>query len=252
MITLAGSPALIVKLVGRVVVAENTMAFEFERPRDWSFKAGQAIDMTLLHPPETDTEGNKRAFSIASGPTEPTLTVATRMRDTAFKRVLKSMPVGSEVRIEGPFGDLSLHNNSARPAVFLAGGIGITLFRSIVKHAAKEKLPHRLLLFYSNRQPADAAFLEELQSLETQNPNYKMIATMTGTENALPAWGGETGHVNKEMLDRYLPVLALPGEGRAPIYYIAGPPQMVHGMQAMLAGAGVDSDDVRIEEFAGY
>jgi ferredoxin-NADP reductase len=115
--------------------------------------------MTLLKPSETDTEGNTRAFSIASGPQEETLMVATRMRDTAFKRVLNTMPLGSAVKIEGPFGDLTLQNNVKRTAVFLAGGIGITPFRSMVFRAAKEKLPHRIFLFYSNRRPEDAPFL---------------------------------------------------------------------------------------------
>ena len=179
--------------------------------------------------------------------------VATRMRDTAFKRVLKSALVGSKVNIEGPFGDLSLHNNSVRPAVLFAGGIGITLFRSIVTNAAKEKLPHRILLFYSlNRRPEDAPFLEELQSLESQNPNYKLIATMTGMEKSRLMWKRETGHANRDMLDRYLRVAASPANNGVPIYYIAGPPQMVNGLQTMLTAAGVDTDDIRIEEFSGY
>lgn len=87
--------------------------------------------MTLLDPAETDSEGNTRAFSIASAPQEDTLMIATRMRDTAFKRSLKAMPAGTAVKIEGPFGNLTLHNNAARAAVLLAGGIGITPFRSM-------------------------------------------------------------------------------------------------------------------------
>jgi ferredoxin-NADP reductase len=197
-------------------------------------------------------EGNKRAFSVASSPQEPILMVATRMRDTAFTRVLKGTPVGSEVKIEGPFGDLVLHNNSTRPAVLLAGGIGITLFRSIVMHAAKEKLPHRIILFYSNRKPEDAAFLEDLQSLEQQNANYRMIPTMTQMGNSRRDWKGETDYINREMLDRYLRGMASPDTTGAPLYYIDGPPQTVHGVQAMLASTGVDTDDIRIEEFAGY
>src|SRR5258708_37546185 len=76
------------KLVSRQQVAERTFAFHFEKPPNWTFKAGQALDLTLLDPPETDAEGNTRAFSIASGPHEETLMVATRVRDTAFKRAL--------------------------------------------------------------------------------------------------------------------------------------------------------------------
>ena len=84
------------------------------------------------------------------------------MSDTAFKRVLKTMPLGTEVRIVGPFGSLILHQNADRPAVFLAGGIGITPFRSMLLQATEQKLPYHLILFYSNRRPEDAAFLEEL------------------------------------------------------------------------------------------
>ena len=113
------------------------------------------------------------------------------MRDTAFKRVLKTMSPGTEVKIEGPFGNLTLHNNLARTAVLLAGGIGITPFRSMVFHAAKEKLAHRIVLFYSNRRPEDAPFLDELQALEHENPNYKLIATMTRMKNSGKHWRGE-------------------------------------------------------------
>jgi ferredoxin-NADP reductase len=228
--TTAPSVAPLCKLLSRHEVAERTMAFHFEKPAGWTFKAGQAMDLTLLAPSETDTEGNTRTFSIASDPHEATLMVATRLRDTAFKRVLKTMPLGTAVKIEGPSGNLTLHNNAKRAAVLLAGGIGITPFRSIVFRAAKEKLPHRIFLFYSNRRPEDAPFLEELQELEKENPNYKLIPSMTGME----------------MLARYLK------DTVSPIYYIAGPPEMVKGLHTIVNETGVDDDDLRTEDFAGY
>src|SRR5450755_4990917 len=132
MTTVATPPITTARLLSRHEVAEGTMAFRFERPANWAFKAGQYLDMTLLDPSETDSEGNVRSFSIASGPHEETLMVATRMRDTAFKRVLKTMPLGTAVKIDGPSGNLTLHNNVKKAAVFLAGGIGITPFQSIV------------------------------------------------------------------------------------------------------------------------
>jgi ferredoxin-NADP reductase len=232
------------KLLSRDEVAEGTMAFRFERPSNWGFKAGQYLDMTLLDPAETDSEGNVRSFSIASSPHEETLMVATRMRDTAFKRVLKTMPLGTAVKIEGPSGNLTLHNNVKKAAVFLAGGIGITPFRSIVFHAAKEKRPHRIFLFYSNRRPEDAPFLAELQSLERDN--YKLIASMTEMEKSRRPWSGETDLIDQEMLGRYLK------DAASPIYYIAGPPAVVKGLHEMLNKAGMKDDDIRAEEFAGY
>jgi ferredoxin-NADP reductase len=244
--TPVGSLYLTVRLKSREEICEGTTAFRFERPANWTFKAGQAMDVTLLDPAETDAEGNTRTFSIASAPQEDTLMIATRMRNSAFKRCLKALPTESSVKIDGPSGSLTLHNNAVKAAVLLAGGMGITPFRSMVVRAAKEKLPHRIFLFYSNRRPQDAPFLEELQQLEKENPNYRLIATMTGTQKSSRTWQGEAGLINGEMLSKYLKQAA------SPIYYIAGPPEMVKALHEMLNGTGVDDDDLRTEEFAGY
>src|SRR5579863_669519 len=246
MSTAAASPGFTCKLKERKEVAEGTMAFRFEKPSGWTFKAGQYLDMTLLDPSETDSEGNVRSFSIASAPHEETLLVATRMRDTAFKRVLKTMPLRTAVKIEGPSGDLILQNDVTRASVFLAGGIGITPFRSIIHWTAKEKLPNRIALFYSNRRPEDAPFLADLQSIARDNPKFKLIASMTEMEKSHLSWKGETGLINQKMLEKYLR-----GE-TSPIYYIAGPPAMVKALHEMLSKIGIDDDGIRAEEFAGY
>jgi ferredoxin-NADP reductase len=237
---------LITKLKRRETLAEGTMGFYFEKPSGFQFTPGQYMDLTLIEPKETDAEGNIRSLSIASAPEDDHLLFATRMRDTAFKRFLRDAAIGTEVKMEGPVGSFTLHKNPLKAAVFLAGGIGITPFSSIIRHAAKAKLPHRLYLFYSNRRPEDAAFMDVLSQLEKENPNYKFIPSMSEMSKSSQKWNGETGFINKEMLARHLP--SLPG----PIYYIAGPPAMVTAMRQMLSGAGLDEDDIRTEEFAGY
>jgi ferredoxin-NADP reductase len=234
------------RLLSRVQVAEGTMAFHFEKPLHFDFKPGQAADVTLPDPPETDSEGNTRTFSIASSPFENQLMFTTRMRDTAFKRSLKKVPLGTEVRIGPAMGSFTLHKNSAKAAVLLAGGIGITPFLSIVRQAGHDRLPHKLYLFYSNRRPEDSAFLEALQMLENSNPDFQLICTMTEMTQSHKEWTGETGVINKEMLSGHLTAL------QGPIYYSAGPPAMVAAMKKMLVGAGVDEDDIRTEDFAGY
>ena len=234
------------KLLNRVEAAEGTMAFHFEKPAGFDFKPGQSVDLTLLNPPETDSEGNVRTFSIASAPFEGQLMFATRMRDTAFKRSLEKVPLGTVVKMDSAMGSFTLHKNSAKPAVFLAGGIGITPFSSIVRQADHDRTPHKLHLFYSNRRPEDAPFIEVLQNLEKTNPNFRFIATMTEMPRSKKTWEGETGQINKDMLSKYLNDL------RGPIYYIAGPPAMVSGMKKMLVASGVDEDDIRTDEFAGY
>lgn len=115
-----------VKLERKQEVAAGTMAFYFEKPKGFAFKAGQYGDLTLINPAETDAEGNIRGFSLANAPHEDFLMFATRMRDTAFKRVLRTMEPGTELTLDAPGGSFTLHNNASIPAVFLTGGIGIT------------------------------------------------------------------------------------------------------------------------------
>jgi ferredoxin-NADP reductase len=227
-------------------IADGTMAFHFEKPEGFAFKAGQFADFTLVHPAETDAEGNIRGFSLASAPYEGDLMFATRMRDTAFKRVLKTMETGTEVSMDAPYGSFTLHNNSSIPAVFLTGGIGVTPVRSIVLQAAHDNLPHKIFLFYSNRKPEDSAFLNELMEAQQINLNYIFIGTMTEMEKSDRKWDGETGYINKAMLEKHV------GDLKLPIYYVAGPASMVTAMRKTLNEAGVDDDNIRTEEFSGY
>lgn len=233
-------------LLGSRDVAEGTREFSFKRPEGFTYRAGQTIDLTLINPPETDDEGNSRTFSLVSAPHEPDLRITTRLRDTAFKRTLKNMPVGTELSLDGPFGSFTLHENTERPAVFLAGGIGVTPFHSMIADATERSLPHHIYLFFSNRRPEDAAFLDEFEAFQKQNPNFKLVATMTDMEHSARPWTGETGYIDAEMLRRHLPK-----EG-SPIYYLAGPQSMVAAMRTTLNGIGVSNDDIRFEEFAGY
>jgi ferredoxin-NADP reductase len=234
------------KLLNRFEVAQDTMAFHFEKPRGFDFKPGQSVDLTLMNPPETDSEGNTRTFSIASAPFESQLVLATRMRDTAFKRSLRNIALGTAVRMDSAMGSFTLHKNAAKAAVFLAGGIGITPFFSIVRQADHDRAPHDLHLFCSNRRPEDTPFLDILQELEKSNPNFKLICTMTKMNQSTREWQGETSLIDKEMLSRHLTTL------QGPIYYIAGPPAMVAGVRKMLVSANVDEDDIRTEDFPGY
>lgn len=234
------------RLMRRETVAEGTMAFYFSKPSGFCHAAGQSLLMSIIDPPETDSEGNARTFTIASAPHEAELMIATRMRDTAFKRALKTAPAGTPVTIDGPNGEMVLHDDATRPAVFLAGGIGITPFLSMIRHATHRRLAHRMYLFYSNRRPEDAAFLHELEETEYANANYRLIATMAEPEKSLESWWGEVGFIRREMLELHLPATA------HPIYYFAGPPPMTMAMREMLDAMGVNEQDMRYEEFYGY
>jgi len=227
-------------------VAEGTMAFHFGKPADFKFQAGQSMNVSLIDPPETDGKGNSRTFSIVSAPYETELVIATRMRDTAFKRVLKSMPSGGRMQLRGPAGKFTLDGADTRPAVFLAGGIGITPFMSMSRQAAHDRLARDIWLFYSNRRPEDAAFLDELAALPRRNPRYRFVGTMVEMAKSSRPWSGETGFLDRTMLERHLKDLS------AFVYYMAGPPGLVEAMQKMLTEAGVKEDAIHTDEFFGY
>jgi ferredoxin-NADP reductase len=233
-------------LLGRTEVAKGTMAFQFEKPNNFVFKAGQYIDLTLSdsQPQFGSSNALTHTFSIASPPSDDELVVTTRMRNSAFKQAISTLPIGSPARIEGPMGSFSLHNNTARQVVFLAGGIGIAPFLSMLTYAAKEKLQHRIVLFYANRYLEDAAFIDALWKLERDNPRFRFVPTLTRATNN--GWNGKTGHIGLQMLFAHVGIL------RGPIYYIAGPPTMVATTRRTLSEVGVDEDDIRTEEFAGY
>lgn len=233
-------------LKDRREIAPDTMAFWFDTAGSgYRFRAGQNADFTLIDPPESDAEGNVRTFSFASSPHEAdTFMVATRMRKTAFKNSLKSVPLGTKVKVSDPMGSFTLHKDVSKPAVFLAGGIGITPSRSMIEWATREKSPHRLYLFYSNQADRGTPFLGDFEKWAKENANFKFIPTLTGPKKAL--WRYESGIINKEMLTKYLTNV------QSPLYYLAGPPGMVAAMRQLAEQLGVSEDNVKTEDFAGY
>ena len=223
-------------LLGREQVAIGTTAFRLSRPAGFAFKAGQAVTASLIEPP-AEPNSTQRIFSLVSAPFEEQLVIATRMREgSAFKRALAALPDGAKLRLRGPRGQMTLHEDAARAAVFIAGGIGITPFMSMLRQAAHDGLARPLMLLYSNRSPADAPFLAELQKLAQQHGNFRLLARMTDAE----------GFIDESTVKRFV------AEAASPLYYLAGPPAMVTAMKGILRGAGVGDADVRSEQFYGY
>ncbi|MEX1027625.1 MAG: FAD-dependent oxidoreductase [Candidatus Paceibacterota bacterium] len=226
------------KLLDKKEVAVETLELRLQRPAEFSYKSGQHIDLGIEQMSESDDLGSVRTFSLVSAPHEDELVVATRLRDTAFKRELKKREVGADnLSIDGPFGNMTLHSRSERPAVMLAGGIGITPFVSLVRHMVHDDLPHRSTVLYSNHTAADAAYLEELTQIAAENERIDLVPTFTRE-------GGS--RIDEAMIRGQ--VADIPQA----IWYLAGPPPFVKAMQTVLETLGVEDDDVRFEEFAGY
>jgi ferredoxin-NADP reductase len=208
------------------------------------FRPGQYFWVTLLDPPYDDEKGPRRHISVVTSPNEHSvLGLCTRLRDSAFKRSLAELPVGTEVDVEEPKGDFVLPEDTDVPYVFIAGGIGITVFRSMLLYIDEGKLPYVVTLLYSNRDRESAAFLDELTELDKRNENVRLVATMT----ADPGWKGETRHIDAVLLRE-----TLGDELGAFTYLVAGPPSMVEGVVEQLQSAGVAEDRIVPGSFSGY
>ncbi|HEX6490546.1 MAG TPA: FAD-dependent oxidoreductase [Gaiellaceae bacterium] len=226
-------------------VAKQTLLVVFDLlGATLDFKAGQYFWVTLIDPPYEDEKGPRRHITVVTSPNErQVLGLCTRLRDSAFKRSLAELPLGTEVDVEEPKGSFVLPEETDRPYVFIAGGIGITVFRCMLRYIAEEQLPHRVTLVYSNRDRASAAFLDELEELERTRANFRLVLTMTDD----PQWQGETRRIDLDLLHEQL------GEELEQFeFLVAGPPAMVEGITETLHGAGIPEERIRTQGFSGY
>ena len=225
-------------------VAEGTLLTVFDLDGEQvDFKPGQYFWVELPDRGYQDERGLRRHISVVTSPTEQgVLGLATRLRDSAFKKTLAELRVGDEVDVEQPKGDFALPEETDAEYVFVAGGIGITVFRSMLRYIRDERLPYRVTLVYSNRDRAGAPFLDELADLEQELPDFRLILTMTDEEN----WEGETRRVQADMLRDHL------GDLERYRFLVAGPPQMVEAVADELKEAGVAEERILPSRFAGY
>jgi ferredoxin-NADP reductase len=225
-------------------VAKGTLLVVFDlQGAEVDFRAGQYFWVELPDRGHQDEKGLRRHISVVTSPTERgVLGLCTRLRDTAFKTTLAELEVGDEVEVEEPKGDYRLPEDTSRAYVFVAGGIGITVFRSMLRYIADTGEPYRVTLVYSNRDRESTPFLDELQELEGRIPGLKLVLTMTEDDG----WDGETRRVDAEMLRDHL------GELGAHTFLVAGPPPMVEAVVEQISGAGVPDEQVFPDRFSGY
>ena len=226
-------------------VAKQTLLVTFDLlGEEVDFQPGQYFWVELPNIGHQDERGLRRHITVVTSPNERDLLgLCTRLRDTAFKRTLAELEVGAEVDVEHPKGDFVLPSETDRPYVFIAGGIGITVFRCMLRYIVEEGLPHRVTLVYSNRDRESAAFLDELAEIERENENIRLVLVMTDD----PGWEGEKRHIDANVLRDHLD-----GELGDYVYLAAGPPGMVEAMEKTLGEAGVPENQVRLQRFAGY
>ena len=240
------------KLVKKVTEAKGTKSFFWEPEREVKWLPGQFYYFTLPKLNYPDPKGSTRHFTISSSPTEGNLLrLTTRIREeSGYKKTLDKLPVGTEIEGEGPSGTFILDENEPGPHVFLAGGIGITPFRSFIKYSADKGLSAPFYLIYSNSVPEEIAFREELAEWEKSLPNLKVGLTISKPEEGKEKWTGVTGRIDEALVKKLLGDWQL--NLNAPTWWVVGPPVFVDVMEVMFGKMKVSSDRVRSEKFTGY
>ncbi|MDX6398900.1 MAG: hypothetical protein QOJ43_2308, partial [Gaiellaceae bacterium] len=202
-------------------VAKGTLLVLFAVDGYPDYRPGAYFWVELPDRGHQDEKGLRRHISLVTSPTEVGVVgLATRVRETAFKQTLAELELGDEVEVEEPKGSFLLPEDTSVDYAFVAGGIGITVFRSMLRFIADKELPYRVTLVYSNRDRESAAFLDELEELEHRIEGLQVMLTMTDD----PEWEGETRHLDADVLRE------LVGPLDARTFLVAGPPPMTEAV----------------------
>lgn len=245
-----------IKLLNKRNEAKDTKTFIFERPGGFSYLAGQYVYLTLPRLTQPDERGDTRHFTLSSSPTEDHLAITVRMRaESAYKQSLSAYKLGTDISMRGPNGFFILDPESssghaATPQVMVAGGIGITPYRSIIRYIADKNLPVPIQLIYSNSIPEEIVFKAELDKITKEHGNIRVTYTITKPEESKIKWSGLVGRVDQNLIQS---VIRYPtSDIRDPIFWLCGPPPMVSAMEKMLATTNIPYNQIKVEKFTGY
>ncbi len=233
------------KLIQREELAGGVAIFRFEKPEGFHFSAGQWCFVSVPAAGFEDDRGLRRPLSIASSPLEKDLLFATKLSESAMKRSMAQMTPGTAVTLGQPMGNMHLPQDTVAPLAFLAGGIGITPFRSMCRYAADARTAHAITLFYSSRSPEETPFLEDLLGVPQLHDGVSVVITMTRAPEDPKAWTGLRGRLSADTIKARCPVW------EKAVYYIAGPPAMADTMKEILGTLTIPAERIKIELFAG-
>ncbi len=232
-----------VRLKEKREIAKETLYLEFDLlGQELNFEPGQFFQLTLLNPTYSDERGNSRYLGFANNPTEKeTISTATRYGTSAFKKSLLELPIGTETEI-GSIGGHGILNETEKPKVLIAGGIGVVPFMSILRYAKTQSLADNLTLIYANKNRESAVFFDELENMAKENNQFKFIPIMLHDEN----WTGEKNRIDQQFIKKYF---ENPNEN---LYFVTGAQKFVLPVFQALKDTGIDASNITIEIFTGY
>ncbi len=227
---------LALNLTQRENLGPGVIGFWFEPLKRFGFASGQFLEYTLPHS-RPDSRGFRRYFTIASSPSENKLLLATRFSEqgSSFKEALKNLELGTEIKASGPAGEYVLPKDPARKLVFIAGGIGITPFRSMIKYLVDTGQKRDIVLMYSCKTAQDVIFKNVFDDVEKTS----------GLRTVYVA-NDEKGFINEEMIQKEIP------DFQERFFYVSGPEPMVQAFEKMLAKMKIPKKQIKRDYFPGY
>lgn len=223
--------------------ALGTKTFVFDADGLSGVRPGQYL-LVRLDAPEDPRRGS-RSFTMANAPSEPHVLITTRMRGaSAFKRALGALSPGDRVPAKGPLSRFALRDDDA-PSLMVAGGIGATPFRSMIRHAIDTGRTAPVTLVTSDRVPEAIPFRAEFDAWASRHPWLRIARTITRPEESPTGWGGRTGRIDPAWLGGLVDAPRVAA-------YVCGPPTFVEAIVPVVQGLGVPSDRIALERFIGY
>ena len=236
---------LILTLKEKIKLSPDIYDFVFSQDKMMKFWPGQYLEWTL-NVPKPDSRGNRRYFTIASSPTEKDIIMGVKFYDpsSSFKKTLLKMQPGDQMVAGQLAGDFTLPKNSSQKLAFIAGGIGITPFRSMVKYLIDQNEKRDITMFFANKSPNDVIYKELLD--EAQNKlGIKTVYSVTKNEDNQP-WSGEVGYIDANMVKEKVP------DYMDRIFYISGPKTMIDNFKEALSSLGVKKTHIKTDFFPGF
>jgi ferredoxin-NADP reductase len=234
-----------INLKERINETPDVISFVFDlKGQSFDYKPGQYVFYELDELAYPDERGKRRHFTISSAPSEKGIAMfTTRLRGSGFKETLRYAPLGYELSMETPRGSFIVPDGETRHLVFIAGGIGVTPYRSMLRNAVDTNAPLHATLFCFNRGTADIIYRQELEQITKEMPSLSLVHVLSELQ---PGWTGETGRLDETLLRKYVPDL------QQAYFMVSGPPPMVNAYVELLKQLGVADDAIRKDSFTGY
>ncbi len=236
---------LILHLTDKILIAPDTYDFVFKLSRPINYRPGQYMEWTLPHN-QIDDRGNRRYFTLASSPTEDNLRLGIKFNHpgSSFKEAMLKMDPHTPVVGAQLSGDFTLPRDKSQKLVFVAGGIGITPFRSMLKFLIDKGERRDIVLLYSNRTADEIVYRDVFDA--AQSLGIKIIYTLTDTAQIPAGWTGQTGRIGSEMINKLIP------DYNRRIFYLSGPHTLVTGFTRTLSDLGIPQRQIITDFFPGF